>query len=165
MHTMTMTASITSSAAPLAPQPLAYQHRARLWCAPCFSGLNVRPRPYGGTVIPIPATSRPAVARRLCAGCGVELPIPGLFGLGLLSATTAALAACEEGLTTPPQLVARHWTGDWGEISPEDHGLNEDAIRDGARVFSVYHLQGGGRIWCITEAGRHATTLLLPSEY
>jgi len=32
-------------------------------------------------------------------------------------------------------------------------------------VFSVYHLQGGGRVWIITEAGRHATTLLLPSEY
>jgi len=95
----------------------------------------------------------------------VELPVPGLFGLGVLSATVGALAACAAGLTTPPALVARHWTGDWGEISPKDHGLNEDAIRDGARVFSVYHLQGGGRVWIITEADRHATTLLLPSEY
>jgi len=107
----------------------------------------------------------PPVARRLCAGCGVELPIPGLFGLGLVCATVGALDACSAGLTTPPQLFARHWTGDWGEISPEDYGLNEDAISDGARVFSVYHLQGGGRVWIITEAGRHATTLLLPSEY
>jgi len=93
------------------------------------------------------------------------LAVPGLFGLGVLSATVGALAACAAALTTPPQVFARHWTGDWGEISPEDHGLNEDAIRDGARIFSVYHLQGGGRVWVITEAGRHATTLLLPSEY
>jgi len=164
MHTMIMTASI-ASAAPVVPQPLAYQHRARLWCARCFSGLDLRPQPYGGTVIPILATNRPAVARRLCAGCGVALAIPGLFGLGVLSATRGALDACTVSLTTPPSLFARHWAGDWGEISPEDHGLNEDAIRDGARVFSVYHLQGGGRVWCITEAGRHATTLLLPSEY
>jgi len=161
MHTMTLTAI----AAPVAPRPLAYQHRARLLCAICFAGLDIRPRPYGGTVIPIPASGRQAVARRLCAVCGVEVPVPGLFGLGVLSATVGALAMCAAGLTTPPALVARHWTGDWGEISPEDHGLNEDAIRDGARVFSVYHLHGGGRVWVITDADRHATTLLLPSEY
>ena len=155
----------TTIAAPIAPQPLAYQHRARLLCAICFNALDMRPRPYGGTVIPIPATGRPPVARRLCAVCGVALPIPGMFRLGVLSATVGALAMCAAGLTTPPALVARHWTGDWGEISPEDHGLNEDAIRDGARVFSVYHLHGGGRVWVITDADRHATTLLLPSEY
>ncbi len=156
---------ITAIAAPAAPRPLAYQHRARLLCAVCFGGLDLHPRPYGGAVISIPATGRATVARRLCAGCGVELPIPGLFGLGVLAATVGALDACVAALTTPPALVARHWTGDWGEISPEDHGLNEDAIRDGARIFSVYHLQGGGRVWIITEADRHATTLLLPSEY
>ena len=156
--------TLTTIAAPVAPQPLAYQHRARLLCARCFNALDMRPRSYGGAVIPIPATGRATVTRRLCAGCGVELPVPGLFGLGVLTATVGALDACSAGLTPPPQLFARHWTGDWGEISPEDHGLNEDAIRDGARVFSVYHLSGG-RVWCITEAGRHATTLLLPSEY
>ena len=157
--------ALTASAAP-APQPLAYQHRARLLCAPCFDGADVRPRPDGGAVIPIPspAPGRPAVARRRCAGCGVALAIPGLFGLGVLSATRGALDACTTSLTTPPHLFARHWAGDWGEISPEDHGLNEDAIRDGARVFSAYHLSRG-RVWCITEAGRHATTLLLPREY
>jgi len=161
MYTMTLTAI----AAPADPQPLAYQHRARLLCALCFNALDIRPRPYGGTVLPIPATGRPPVARRLCVGCGVELPVPGLFGLGVLAATVGALATCAAALTTPPALFARHWTGDWGDISAEDDGLNEDAIRDGARIFSVYHLQGGGRVWCITEADRHATTLLLPDEY
>ncbi len=158
--------ALTAIAAP-APRPRAYQHRARLRCAACFDGLDIRPRSDGGAVIPIPAPApgRPAVARRLCAGCGVTLAIPGLFGLGVLSATRGALDACTASLTTPPRLFARHWAGDWGEISPEDEGLNEDAIRDGARVFSAYHLHGGGRVWCITEASCHATTLLLPSEY
>ncbi len=155
--------TITAIAAPLAPQPLAYQHRARLLCPACFAHADIQPRPYGGAVIPIVA--KPPVTRRLCTGCGVELPVPGLFGLGALSATVAALDACAAGLTTPPQLFARHWCGDWGDINPDDAGLNEDAIRDGARVFSVYHLQGGGRVWIITEADRHATTLLLPDEY
>jgi len=164
MPTMTITAMAVPSA-PNDAQPLAYQHRARLLCPPCFTHERPRPRPYGGAIIPIPAAGRLAVARRLCAGCGVELAVPGLFGLGVLSATVGALDACAAGLTTPPQLFARHWTGDWGEISPEDYGQNEDAIRDGARILSVYHLQGGGRVWCITEAGRHATTLLTPDEY
>ncbi len=155
--------TITAIAAPVAPQPFAYQHRARLLCVACFARADIRPRPYGGTVIPIVA--KPAAARRLCAGCGVELAVPGLFGLGVLSATVGALAACAARLTTPPQLFARHWAGDWGDISPDDYGLNEDAIRDGARIFSVYHLQGAGCVWIITEAGRHATTLLLPDEY
>jgi len=156
----------TALAAPVAPQPLAYQHRARLRCAACFHRLALHPHPYGDAVIPVPspAPGRPTVARRACAACRVALPVPGLFGLGVLTATVGALDTCTASLTTPPALFARHWAGDWGEISPEDHGLNEDAIRDGARVFSAYHLSGG-RVWCITEAGRHATTLLLPREY
>jgi len=162
-----MTTTRTAIAAPFASQPLAYQHRARLRCAACFTGPARPPQPCGDAVIPIPApaTGRPTVARRACAACGVMLPVPGLFGLGVLSATVGALDACVAGLTTPSQVFARHWTGEWGQISPEDHGLNEDAIRDGARVVSVYHLPGDGRLWCITEAGRHATTLLLPREY
>ena len=162
-----MTMTYTAVAAPVAPQPLAYPHRAPLRCAACFTGPARPPQPYGDAVIPIPApaTGRPTVARRACAACGVMLPVPGLFGLGVLTATVGALDACVAGLTTPSQVFARHWTGEWGQISPEDHGLNEDAIRDGARVVSVYHLHGGRRVWCITEAGRHATTLLLPQEY
>lgn len=157
----------TASAAPIVPRPVAYQQRARLWCAACIGGLDRHPRPYGGAVIPIPASppSRPAVARRRCNGCGRDLLVPGLFGLGVLCATVGALDACAAALTAPDALVARHWAGDWGEISPEDRGLNEDALRDGARLLSVYHLQGGGRVWIITEADRHATTLLLPQEY
>ncbi len=157
----------TALAAPVAPLPLAYQHRARLRCAACFHRLALPPRPYGDAVIPVPspATGRPTIARRACAGCRVLLPVPALFGLGVLTATVGALDACAAGRTAPSLLFARHWTGDWGQISPEDEGLNEDAIRDGARVLSVYHLPGGGCLWCITEAGRHATTLLLPREY
>jgi len=164
---MSTTATTSPRSMRRVPGPVAYQHRTRLLCPPCVTRERPRPRPYGGAVIPIPvpAPGWPAAARRRCAGCGVTLPIPGLFELGVLSATTAALDACAAGLTTPAALVTRHWSGDWGDISPEDDGLNEDAIRDGARVFSVYHLQGGGRVWCITEADRHATTLLTPDEY
>ncbi len=158
--------TITAIAAPVAPQPLAYQHRAHLLCPSCFARLRRSPQLYGGAVIPVPAARAAViVARRQCAGCGVEVAVPGLFGLGLIAATPGALDACEASMVGPGRLLARHRAGDWGDISSEDYGLNEDAIRDGARIFSVYHLQGGGRVWVITEADRHATTLLLPSEY
>jgi len=72
-----MTLTATAIAAPVAPRPLAYQHRARLLCALCFNGLDMRPRPYGGAVIPIPipATGRPAVARRLWRGAARTGPV------------------------------------------------------------------------------------------
>lgn len=158
--------SLTAIAAP-APQPIAYQHRARLLCAACFARTRRGPRRYGNAVIPVPALAlgRLPIARRACAACGSELPIPGLFGLGLVCATVGALDACEAVLISPSRLVSRHWSGDWGDISAEDYGVNEDAIRDGARILSIYDVQGGHRFYIITEAGRHATTLLLPSEY
>ena len=124
--------TITAIAAPLAPQPLGYQHRARLLCAACFNGLDIRPRPYGGAVIPIVA--KLAVARRRCVGCGVELAVPGLFGLGVLSATVAALDACAAGLTTPPQLFARHWCGyhpikAWRRVDRDRNGSHAACYR------------------------------------
>ncbi len=162
---MTTTAR-AAPAAPLSP-PLAYQYRARLRCAACVAPTPPRPRRAGTAVIPIPApaSGRLTVARRPCAACGVMLAIPGLFELGLLAATPGALATCAAALVSPRRLLARHWSGDWGDIAPGDAGLNEDALHDGARLLSVYHLQGGGCVWIITEADRHATTLLTPAEY
>jgi len=64
------------------------------------------------------------------------------------------------------KLVARHQSGDWGEISAEDAIENEQSVRHGMRILSVYDLPAdGGRIWIITEADRSATTLLRPEEY
>ncbi len=160
---MTMTRP-THTVPTAAARPLAYQHRARLLCAACVDAAPPRRYRDSGAVLSIPAPSRLIVARRACAGCGATLAMPGLFGLGQLAATLAALDACEAALVSPRRLLARHWSGDWGDIAPGDAGLNEDALRDGARLLSVYHLHAGGRVWIITEAGRHATTLLTPAE-
>lgn len=67
--------------------------------------------------------------------------------------------------------VSRHVKGDWGDVCKEDWQTNEDALRNGFRLFSVYalgHLAkeiGEKKIWIITEADRSATTVLFPSEY
>jgi len=61
-------------------------------------------------------------------------------------------------------LVARHVTGDFGDVCAEDGERNREAIKHGDRIFSSY-LVGEQKVWVITEADRSLTTLLLPSDY
>ena len=85
--------------------------------------------------------------------------------LGQVLATPGALAALKQSGDALGDLLDRHRCGDWGETCLEDAQANEDALEDGGRVFSVYRLKDGTRIWIITEADRAATTALLPDEY
>ncbi len=59
----------------------------------------------------------------------------------------------------------RHAIGDWGSICDEDRAQNEWALRNEARLMSVYESDSGEAFWIITEADRSSTTILLPSEY
>ena len=61
--------------------------------------------------------------------------------------------------------INRHLAGDWGDVCPPDWQANEDALKNGGRLLSVYHTQGGVKFWIITEADNSATTVLLPSDY
>jgi hypothetical protein len=94
----------------------------------------------------------------------VDLVRP-LFPLGQCVATPGALAALEEAGQMPADFLNRHVAGDWGEIDPEDKGLNEQALKDDARIFSVYQTSKGVKLWVITEADRASTCILLPDEY
>lgn len=87
------------------------------------------------------------------------------FILGRIVATPGALAEFERACMVPADLLARHQRGDWGEVCEEDRLANESALREGERLFSVYRLSSGTKIWIITERDRSSTTLLLPSEY
>ena len=64
----------------------------------------------------------------------------------------------------PFDYLARHATGDWGELCAFDRRQNEIALREGYRIFSSYEVLAG-RVWIITEADRSVTTILLPEEY
>ena len=61
--------------------------------------------------------------------------------------------------------IARHTSGDWGDLCLEDKQANDDALRVGARLLSAYHTDGGRKFWIITEADRSITNVLLPEEY
>jgi hypothetical protein len=87
-------------------------------------------------------------------------PLP----LGRVLATPGALELLAEAREHPFEYLARHATGDWGELCRYDCRQNEIALRDGYRVLSSYQI-GEGRVWIITEADRTITTILLPQEY
>ena len=90
---------------------------------------------------------------------------PTLFGVGQIVATPGALAALEKTGETAAQFLARHVTGDWGELPVEDRTENYLSVQHGFRLLSSYRTLAGDRVWVITEADRSVTTILLPDEY
>lgn len=87
------------------------------------------------------------------------------FALGRIVSTPGALEALEEAGQDWLTFLARHATGDWGELDPQDWQENESALEHGGRLLSAYNLSNGQRLWLITEWDRSTTTLLLPAEY
>ena len=88
-----------------------------------------------------------------------------LFELGQVVGTPGALQALTEAGQLPAEFLARHVTGDWGDLCDEDKEENELSVEQGFRILSAYKLQTGAKVWVITEADRSATTILLPDEY
>lgn len=88
-----------------------------------------------------------------------------LFVLGMVVATPGALRAFERARQVPALYLARHVTGDWGDLDEHDRAENQFSLSHDLRLFSAYELGDGTRIWIITEADRSSTTILLPDEY
>jgi len=84
------------------------------------------------------------------------------FLLGTVVATPGALERF--GTATIAALLARHASGDWGDLCASDRSKNERALRAGERIFSAYDTPAG-RCWVITEADRSSTCALLPEDY
>lgn len=83
--------------------------------------------------------------------------------LGRIVATPAAL-----GTVSQPDIVAalrRHASGDWGDVDADDRAANDDALKSGERLLSVYQSATGTTFWVLTEADRSVTTVLLPDDY
>ena len=85
------------------------------------------------------------------------------FELGRIVITPAAAAtvAADEAVIA----LARHSAGDWGEVCKEDWATNDDALKQGGRLFSVYRTHSKEAYWIVTEADRRITTILMPSDY
>jgi pilus assembly protein CpaF len=66
-----------------------------------------------------------------------------LFNLGQLVATPGALAALEKAGQNAMEFLARHVTGDWGEIPEEDKKENQFSLEKGFRLMSSYRTTAG----------------------
>lgn len=92
-----------------------------------------------------------------------------LFELGRTVASRGMTILITEHVIDPVDYLSRHHHGDWGDVCEEDKSANDNALREGTRIVSKFHvpIPGGDPvpIYIITEADRSCTTLLLTSEY
>lgn len=95
----------------------------------------------------------------------MELPSKIKVKLGQVLLTLGAQDALQASGQSPWAFLARHPNGDSGDVDDEDKRLNDEAVRDGSRIWSAYATEKGARLWIITEGSRAATTILLPDEY
>ena len=87
------------------------------------------------------------------------------FELGKVVMTRGIQRLVEGEDFDPLPYLRRHASGDWGDaLGEDDKKRNDEAVNNGTRILSAYATDHG-KIWIITEAGRHATTILKPSEY
>ena len=90
---------------------------------------------------------------------------------------TLATYAINQAMSSQPfndfiqRSLKRHHSQDWGDCCKEDHQINNESLKMGMRLFSVYNIPNtlqlqnasDDKIWIITEADRSSTTILLPS--
>ena len=125
-----------------------------------------QPSPFGEVIFVY--TTDQAIEDGILTQIASETPEPlkrSRFPLGRLVATPGALQALRESMQNAVEFLARHGSGDWGEVCEEDRQENELSLKEGFRILSAYRTKLGEKIWVITEADRSVTTILLPEEY
>lgn len=95
-----------------------------------------------------------------------RMPKIARFEYGQVYATPGAQSEFSEDEIR--KAFSRHIAGDWADTCPEDARMNDEALKNGNRIFSVHNF-GEKKLWIITEAEykghRSATTIQMPSEY
>lgn len=90
--------------------------------------------------------------------------IQAKFRVGNLVATPALIAKVSSSYALA--ALAQHVQGKWGMVDAHDAQVNEDALKHGGRLVSVYPLPNDpDNFWIITEADYSVTTILLPEDY
>jgi hypothetical protein len=88
----------------------------------------------------------------------------GPLPLGRVVATPGALNVLLDAGEDPVRYLARHASGDWGDLDAYDRKENKLSLEHGWKIVSSYPV-GEEIIWVITEADRSVTTILLPEDY
>jgi hypothetical protein len=77
------------------------------------------------------------------------------FDLGRVVATPAVLELAERNGVDLAALLARHRSGDWGDLDAEDKRTNEACVAGGGRILSSYG-DRDRKVWIITDAATDA---------
>jgi hypothetical protein len=87
------------------------------------------------------------------------------FPLGQVVVTDDAMAEIVLAGQTVDEFVFRHLTGDWGEVDEVAWELNNQSVRVGGLIQSVYSTDWGDEIWIVTRKDRSVTTVLSGNEF
>ena len=86
------------------------------------------------------------------------------FEMGKIVITANAKQKLDE-VSVAKILLEQYAEGDWGNLCESDKQLNEDALKNGDRIFASYVDSNDIKFWIITESDRSYTTILLPEDY
>ena len=84
------------------------------------------------------------------------------FPYGRIAATRRVINELD-GLTIS-RLLTRHLHCDWGDICDEDWNRNDQAVKNGGRLLSFYHM-GAEKVFITTEQDRSVTAIKFADEY
>ena len=79
------------------------------------------------------------------------------FDVGQVIVTPTASRALEAGGQSAEQVLLRHQSGDWGDVSEQERSVNEEALRRSFNLLSIYRTAAGERVTIVTKGDRSLT--------
>lgn len=87
-----------------------------------------------------------------------------MFQLGEVIVTPRAMQALAESALSLEDLLARHQSGDWGDISAAERRLNDEGVAQRFNLVSTYRTRHGDRLTVVTRADRGSTFVHLAPD-
>jgi hypothetical protein len=85
------------------------------------------------------------------------------FDIGEVIVTPAATAALSANGSTADELLARHQSGDWGDVTQQVRQVNERGLVERFNLQSTYAMPDGQRVIVVTNHHRTTTMIHLAS--
>jgi hypothetical protein len=86
------------------------------------------------------------------------------FEVGEVVVTPAASAALEADGQSVAALLARHQSGDWGDVTAQVRAVNERGLAECFNLQSVYVAPSGSRVVVVTNRDRSLTMIHLDAQ-
>jgi hypothetical protein len=86
------------------------------------------------------------------------------FPLGQIVVTPKAEEVLQHWGQSADAILARHQSGDWGEVSDEQRRVNEDGLGKRFNLVSCYHTPSGQWLTVFTKADRSLTLVSISPD-